>query len=120
MQPSDVYKPRAWRWLNVKQAARKSLVKVVDKEGLPQGFTVRRGRRRNRPDASGGYSGEGPDPAGNQGAYFAPTKLEIGESVVIYYPERFAEATGIRPGRSHDLEKVSKLERPGCRTEVCW
>lgn len=28
-----MYKSRAWLWLNVKQIANKSLVKVVDKEG---------------------------------------------------------------------------------------
>lgn len=38
MRPSITYNPRAWRWLNAKQPANKSLVKVVDKE---EGFYFR-------------------------------------------------------------------------------
>lgn len=32
MRLSNTYKPRAWRWLNTKQASNKSLVKLIDKE----------------------------------------------------------------------------------------
>lgn len=32
MRPSNIYKPRAWRWLNTKQALNKSFEKVDYKE----------------------------------------------------------------------------------------
>lgn len=32
MRPSSTYEPRAWIWLNAKQAGDKSLAKVIDKE----------------------------------------------------------------------------------------
>lgn len=32
MRPSNIYKPRAWRWLNAKKASNKSLTKVIDKK----------------------------------------------------------------------------------------
>lgn len=34
MRPSNIYKPRAWRCLNAKQAATKSLAKVIAEGGL--------------------------------------------------------------------------------------
>lgn len=84
MKPSNTYKPRALRWLNGKQAASKSLVKAIDKEGgvllfCPYSYTLRGVNKAQLFEEQGGEInlvprevGEVPDLAGNHGAYSAP------------------------------------------------
>lgn len=97
MKASHMYKPQAWRWLNVKPPPSMSLVKVLDKEGKfcfrPYYYTP-----QDMPNPTlYGVTNEEIELLPRDGTSvtlcfvaaptFLPYNLEPGEDVIVYNPQ---------------------------------
>lgn len=94
------YKPRAWRWLNTKQASNKSMEKVIDKaeafcfrpysytQGAPQSLCCSGTEREHKICALRACPPKYQALLAIVAPNLLPYKLESGENITVYNPQR--------------------------------